>query len=77
MRDALAPLRHREFRLLFGGRVVSFARSAMAPIALAFGVLELGGSAGDLGLVLTLSTSREVRALPHPVPRLANAPEAA
>jgi MFS family permease len=53
--SALAPLRHREFRLLFGGRLVSFAGSAMAPIALAFGVLELGGSAGDLGLVLTLS----------------------
>ena len=33
LRDALAPLHHREFRLLFGGRVVLFARSAMAPIA--------------------------------------------
>ena len=55
MRLALAPLREREFRLLFAGRVVSFAGSAMAPIALAFGVLSLGGSAGDLGLVLTLS----------------------
>jgi hypothetical protein len=44
--SALAPLRHREFRLLFLGRLVSFAGSAMAPIALAFGVLELGGSAG-------------------------------
>jgi predicted MFS family arabinose efflux permease len=55
VRDALTPLRHREFRLLFGARVVSIAGSAMAPIALAFGVLELGGSAGDLGFVLTLS----------------------
>ena len=60
MRAALAPLREREFRLLFGGRVVSFAGSAMAPIALAFGVLELGGSAGDLGLVLTLSILPQV-----------------
>ena len=60
MRSALAPLREREFRLLFGGRVVSFAGSAMAPIALAFGVLELGGSAGDLGLVLTLSILPQV-----------------
>jgi MFS family permease len=32
----------------------------MAPIALAFGVLELGGSAGDLGLVLTLSILPQV-----------------
>ncbi len=60
MNAALAPLRHREFRLLFAGRVVSFAGTAMAPIALAFGVLELGGSAGDLGLVLTLSILPQV-----------------
>ena len=60
MRSALAPLREREFRLLFGGRVVSFAGSARAPIALAFGVIELGGSAGDLGLVLTLSILPQV-----------------
>lgn len=60
MRAALAPLREREFRLLFGGRVVSFAGSAMAPIALAFGVIELGGTAGDLGLVLTLSILPQV-----------------
>jgi len=40
VRAALAPLRHREFRLLFGARAVSIAGSAMAPIALAFGVLE-------------------------------------
>ena len=60
MRHALAPLRHREFRLPFGGHVVSFAGSAMAPIPLAFGVLELGGSAGDLGLVLTLSILPQV-----------------
>ena len=60
MRSVLAPLREREFRLLFAGRVVSFAGSAMAPIALAFGVLHLGGSAGDLGLVLTLSILPQV-----------------
>jgi MFS family permease len=51
----LAPLRHRDFRLLFLGRVVSFAGSAMAPVALAFAVLSLGGSATDLGLVLALA----------------------
>ena len=55
MREALAPLGHRDFRLLFAGRFVSVAGSAMAPIAIAFGVLELGGSAGDLGIVLTVA----------------------
>ncbi len=55
MRDALGPLAHRDFRLLFVGRAVSFAGSAMAPVALAFAVLDLGGSATDLGLVLTLA----------------------
>lgn len=48
----LGPLAEREFRLLFAGRVVSLAGSAIAPIALAFAVLDLTGSASDLGLVL-------------------------
>ena len=48
----LGPLREREFRLLFIGRAVSSAGSAMAPIALAFAVLDLTGSVSDLGLVL-------------------------
>jgi len=47
-----APLREREFRLLFAGRVTSFVGTAMAPIALAFAVLEITGSKTDLGLVL-------------------------
>jgi len=51
----LAPLRQRNFRLLFFGRVVSFAGSAMAPVALAFAVLELDGSPTDLGFVLALA----------------------
>jgi hypothetical protein len=52
LRDALSPLREREFRLLFLGRTISFLGSAMAPVALAFAVLELTGSKTDLGLVL-------------------------
>ncbi len=40
------------FRRLFLGRLVSFLGNAFAPIALAFAVLDLTGSAGDLGLVL-------------------------
>jgi MFS family permease len=48
----LGPLRHREFRLLFAGRTISTIGSAMAPVALAFGVLDLTGSTTDLGIVL-------------------------
>ncbi len=52
MSTSWAPLRHREFRLLVGARVVSMAGNALAPIALAFAVLDLTGSATDLGLVV-------------------------
>ena len=49
----LGPLREREFRLLFAGRTISMLGSAMAPVGLAFAVLNtLHGSATDLGLVL-------------------------
>jgi MFS family permease len=50
--DGFAPLREREFRLLFLGRAVSLFGSAFAPVALAFAVLDLTGSASDLGLVV-------------------------
>ena len=56
MKVALAPLRHRDFRLLFLGRLTSLAGSAVAHVAAAFAVLEIGGSAGDLGLVLAAGT---------------------
>ena len=57
MRRSAAPLREREFRLLFAGRTISLAGSAIAPVALAFAVLDLTGSKTDLGLVLA---AREV-----------------
>lgn len=50
--DALRIFGEREFRLLFFGRTVSLFGSAFAPIALAFAVLDLTGSASDLGLVV-------------------------
>lgn len=52
MRNAVDLLRQRNFSLLFFGRCVSFLGNAMAPVALAFGVLDLTGSASALGLVL-------------------------
>jgi len=48
----LGPLRFREFRLLFAARAISLTGSAIAPIALAFGVLQATGEATDLGIVL-------------------------
>ena len=46
-------MRHRDFRLLFGGQAVSVLGDALFPVALAFAVLdELDGSPGQLGLVL-------------------------
>lgn len=51
--DRLAPLRERDFRLLFLGRLTSLFGSSMAPIALAFAVIDdLDGSPSALGLVL-------------------------
>lgn len=51
-RAALQPLSFPAFRLTLMGRLADNIAHAVAPIALAFAVLDLGGSAGDLGLVL-------------------------
>ncbi|MFI7596300.1 MFS transporter [Actinoplanes sp. NPDC049681] len=40
------------FRFLLAGRTVAAFGNAIAPVALAFAVLDLTGSAGDLGLVV-------------------------
>ncbi|GAA3963229.1 MFS transporter [Actinoplanes auranticolor] len=50
--SALAPLRHAPFRFLLAGRTISSFGNAVAPVALAFAVLDLTGSASDLGLVV-------------------------
>src|SRR5207253_1710717 len=49
---AREPLRHREFRWLLAARVTGFVGGAVAPVALAFAVLDLTGSVRDLGLVV-------------------------
>ncbi|MGZ4353780.1 MAG: MFS transporter [Gaiellaceae bacterium] len=51
-RTKLGPLEEPRFRLLFVGRTVSLFGSAIAPIALAFAVLDLSHSATALGVVL-------------------------
>jgi MFS family permease len=40
------------FRLLVAGRTITMAGNSVAPIALAFAVLDLTGSASDLGIVV-------------------------
>jgi MFS family permease len=44
-------LRERDYRLLFGAQATSLLGDQMVAVALAFGVLDRGGSAGDVGLV--------------------------
>ncbi|MCX4471693.1 MFS transporter [Micromonospora sp. NBC_01655] len=48
----LAPLRYGVFRYLAAGRMVNMLGNGVAPIALAFAVLDLTGSVRDLGLVV-------------------------
>lgn len=52
MRSGLALFHERNFSLLFFGRCINFLGNAMAPVALAFAILELTGSATALGVVL-------------------------
>jgi MFS family permease len=48
----LGPLEEREFSILWLGQATSALGSSLVPVALAFAVLELTGSASALGLVL-------------------------
>ncbi|MBR7838985.1 MFS transporter [Actinospica durhamensis] len=50
--DGLTVLRHHNFGLFFVGYATSLLGSSMAGVALAFAVLDSGGSASELGLVL-------------------------
>src|SRR5205809_5250296 len=54
--ESLKPLRSQSFRLLFASRTVSVLGDNVAPIALAFAVFDLHGSAADLGFVLAART---------------------
>ncbi len=60
MSDRLAVLRHRDFRLLVSGTTTSALGNAVTPVALAFAVLDLGGSASELGLVVAAFALAEV-----------------
>ena len=53
----LGPLQEREFRLFFTGQLVSLLGDAVTPFALAWAVLDLTGSARDLGFVIAAKTA--------------------
>jgi len=61
--SVLAPLRAPAFRWLAAGRFVSLLGNAIAPVALAFAVLDLTGSLRDLGLVVAARSASNVALL--------------
>ena len=56
MRQALAPLRERNFAWFFGSQFVNMSGSMMAGVALAFAILEVSDSASAIGQVLAART---------------------
>src|SRR5215217_6491946 len=54
------PLAHPDYRFLASGATVSALGNSITPVALAFAVLDLGGSATDLGLVISAFAAAEV-----------------
>lgn len=59
----MQALRERSFALLFTARTVSFFGTNLVPIALAFAVLDITGSATDVGLVFAARTVAQVATL--------------
>ncbi len=57
------PLDHAPFRWLLAARTTNIVGNAVAPIALAFAVLDLTGSAADLGLVVAARSITNVAML--------------
>src|ERR1044072_3858653 len=57
------PLRHAAYRALVIGQTVNTLGNGIAPVALAFAVLDLGGDATDLGLVVGLYALADVAAV--------------
>ncbi len=61
--DAAELLRQRDFAKLFSAHLVAWFGTSMAPIAMAFGVLQVTGSARDTGLVIASQTGAQVAVL--------------
>lgn len=52
VRGSIAVLEDRNYRRLLAGRTISLVGDGIAPVAIAFAILDLTGSATDLGIVL-------------------------
>ena len=52
LRDLTSALRHREFRLLWSSQSLSVIGDQIITVAMALFVIDLTGSATDLGIVL-------------------------
>jgi MFS family permease len=63
VRLELGPLNGRNFRLLFAARSISYFGTYLAPIAVAFAVLDLTGSASDTGIAFACWTLAQVATL--------------
>jgi predicted MFS family arabinose efflux permease len=63
MTRAPGPLAHAPFRWLVAARTTALLGNAVAPVALAFAVLDLTGSAADLGLVVAARSLANVALL--------------
>lgn len=57
---ASSPLRYSSFRALAAGRLIDMLGNAIAPVALAFAVLDVTGSLTDLGVVIGARTVANV-----------------
>jgi MFS family permease len=58
--ERLGALRERNYRLLFTGQALSQLGDQMTPVAITFAVLDRGGSAREVGLVLGSGTASMV-----------------
>ena len=59
----MSPLRDRNFRLLVAARAISYVGTYLAPIAVAFAILDLGGGATEVGLSFAAWTVAQVSTL--------------
>ncbi|WAL94313.1 MFS transporter [Streptomyces sp. Je 1-369] len=64
LREAVVPLARRAFRLHWCGYLLSWAGSAVAPLALAFAALATGGGPRALGVVLAAGVLPQIVLLP-------------
>jgi predicted MFS family arabinose efflux permease len=61
--EGLTLLRDRDFARLFTAHLISYLGTAMAPIAIAFGVLDLTGSTRNAAVVIAASTAGQIMIL--------------